>query len=66
MTPRQTATRLRDAETRTVLLDGAEIVCREVGASDGIPLVALNHLAANLDNWDPRIIDPSRRIAASF
>jgi pimeloyl-ACP methyl ester carboxylesterase len=58
MTPRQAATRLRDAETRTVLLDGAEIVCREVGASDGIPLVALNHLAANLDNWDPRIIDP--------
>ena len=58
MTPRQAATRLRDAETRTVLLDGAEIVYREVGASDGIPLVALNHLAANLDNWDPRIIDP--------
>jgi hypothetical protein len=58
MTPRQAATRLRAAETRTVLLDGAEIVYREVGASDGIPLVALNHLAANLDNWDPRIIDP--------
>jgi len=58
MTAHQAVNRLRDAQTQSILIDGAEIVYREIGASDGIPLVALNHLAANLDNWDPRIIDP--------
>ena len=58
MTPHQAATGFRDAATQTVLVDGTEIVYREIGPSNGIPLVALNHLAANLDNWDPRLIDP--------
>jgi pimeloyl-ACP methyl ester carboxylesterase len=30
---------------------------RELGPSDGVPVVFLTHLAAVLDNWDPRIVD---------
>jgi pimeloyl-ACP methyl ester carboxylesterase len=31
---------------------------RELGPTGGIPVIFFVHLAANLDNWDPRIIDP--------
>ena len=31
---------------------------RELGPKDGIPVVFFVHLAATLDNWDPRIVDP--------
>ena len=31
---------------------------RELGPKGGIPVIFLVHLAATLDNWDPRIIDP--------
>ena len=31
---------------------------RELGPKGGIPVVFFVHLAATLDNWDPRIIDP--------
>ncbi|CAH0301015.1 Pimeloyl-[acyl-carrier protein] methyl ester esterase [Arthrobacter sp. Bi83] len=31
---------------------------RELGPKGGIPVVFLVHLAATMDNWDPRIIDP--------
>ena len=31
---------------------------RELGPKGGVPVVFFVHLAANLDNWDPRIIDP--------
>lgn len=51
------AGRFQDADTRSLLVDGVEIVYRELGPSTGIPLVALNHLGANLDDWDPRIVD---------
>lgn len=49
--------RFREATTQTVHVDGADIVYREVGPSTGTPLLALNHLGANLDNWDPRMVD---------
>lgn len=49
--------RFRTAPTHSVLVDGVEIVYRELGPSTGTPLVGLIHLAANLDSWDPRIID---------
>ena len=57
MTPQAVASWFRDAATRSILVDGASVVYREVGRPDGVPLVALNHLGANLDNWDPRTID---------
>ena len=31
---------------------------RELGPKGGIPVVLFVHLAATLDNWDPRIVDP--------
>jgi pimeloyl-ACP methyl ester carboxylesterase len=30
---------------------------RMLGRSDGVPVVFLTHLAAVLDNWDPRVVD---------
>lgn len=45
------------ASTRTVTVDGHGIMYREIGPAQGTPIVALNHLGANLDDWDPRVVD---------
>jgi pimeloyl-ACP methyl ester carboxylesterase len=47
-----------DAPTRTITAGGATYAYRELGPKGGIPVVFFVHLAANLDNWDPRIVDP--------
>jgi pimeloyl-ACP methyl ester carboxylesterase len=47
-----------EAPTRTVTTGGATYAYRELGPKGGIPVVFFVHLAANLDNWDPRIVDP--------
>lgn len=47
-----------DAPTRTVAVGDATFAYRELGPRGGIPVVFFVHLAATLDNWDPRIIDP--------
>ncbi|WP_394186058.1 alpha/beta fold hydrolase [Metabacillus halosaccharovorans] len=36
---------------------GKRYAYREIGEKKGIPIILLTHLSANLDNWDPRIID---------
>ncbi|WP_231914026.1 alpha/beta fold hydrolase [Rhodococcus sp. LB1] len=41
-----------------VAADGTTYVYRELCPTGGIPVVFFVHLAATLDNWDPRIIDP--------
>ncbi|BBC29742.1 Alpha/beta hydrolase [Streptomyces graminofaciens] len=46
------------APARTVSADGVTYAYRELGPKGGIPVVFFVHLAATLDNWDPRIIDP--------
>ncbi|MCI2956689.1 alpha/beta hydrolase [Agromyces atrinae] len=46
------------APTRVIEVEGARIVYRDVGVGNGVPLVALTHLGANLDSWDPEVIDP--------
>src|ERR1043165_2818149 len=46
------------APARTVTAGGVTYAYRELGPTDGIPVVFFVHLAATLDNWDPRIIDP--------
>jgi pimeloyl-ACP methyl ester carboxylesterase len=46
------------APTRTITAGGATYAYRELGPKGGIPVVFFVHLAATLDNWDPRIIDP--------
>ena len=43
--------------TRTVSVDGVDFAYRELGPTTGIPVVFLTHLAAVLDNWDPRVVD---------
>lgn len=44
--------------SRTVTAGGTTYAYRELGPKGGIPVVFFVHLAATLDNWDPRIIDP--------
>src|SRR5881296_3379288 len=45
------------APTETVDVGGTRFAYRELGPDTGVPVIFLNHLAAVLDNWDPRIID---------
>ena len=46
------------APARTIAAGGVTFAYRELGPKGGIPVVFFVHLAATLDNWDPRIIDP--------
>ncbi|MCZ4509531.1 alpha/beta hydrolase [Streptomyces sp. ActVer] len=46
------------APARTVSAGGVTYAYRELGPKGGIPVVFFVHLAATLDNWDPRIVDP--------
>lgn len=46
------------APARTVTAGGMTYAYRELGPKGGIPVVFFVHLAATLDNWDPRIVDP--------
>lgn len=57
MSEPHTAQRYRDAPTRTIAAAGTSFAHRELGPRTGVPLIALVHLGANLDNWDPRIVD---------
>ena len=46
------------AQARTITTGGVTYAYRELGPRGGIPVVFFVHLAATMDNWDPRIIDP--------
>src|SRR3989442_13545985 len=46
------------APARTITAAGVTYAYRELGPKGGVPAIFFVHLAANLDNWDPRIIDP--------
>lgn len=45
------------APTKTVTAAGVTFAYRELGPRGDIPVVFFVHLAATLDNWDPRIVD---------
>jgi pimeloyl-ACP methyl ester carboxylesterase len=45
------------APTQSINAGGVEFAYRELGPSTGVPVVFLTHLAAVLDNWDPRVVD---------
>ncbi len=45
------------APTSTISVGGVDVAYRELGPPTGIPVIFLNHLAAVLDNWDPRVVD---------
>lgn len=48
----------KDVPTQTISAGGVDFAYRELGQQNGgTPVVFLAHLAAVLDNWDPRIID---------
>jgi hypothetical protein len=47
----------KDAPTRTVSVGGVDLAYRELGPKAGVPVIFLVHLAGNLDNWDPRVVD---------
>src|SRR5689334_20397789 len=47
----------KDAPTRTLSAGGVQFAYRQFGPSTGVPVVFLTHLAAVLDNWDPRVVD---------
>jgi pimeloyl-ACP methyl ester carboxylesterase len=46
-----------NAQTHTIGAAGVKFAYRELGPSTGVPVVFLTHLAAVLDNWDPRVVD---------
>ncbi|MEV7605114.1 alpha/beta hydrolase [Paenarthrobacter sp. NPDC089322] len=48
----------KDAPTSAVTAGGVTYAYRELGPKGGVPVIFLVHLAATMDNWDPRIIDP--------
>jgi pimeloyl-ACP methyl ester carboxylesterase len=56
--PGGVVTSYKNAPTRSITAGGATYAYRELGPKGGIPVVFFVHLAATLDNWDPRIIDP--------
>ena len=67
-TPRPPTASYRDAPTRSVSVRGVDFVYRQLGPDGGVPLILLNHLAAVLDNWDPRVVDgiAARRPVIAF
>ena len=56
----QTASIATYADAETLVLsasNGIDYAYRTTGASNEVPLVALQHFRGNLDNWDPALID---------
>lgn len=51
-------THYAQAPARTVTAGDVTYAYRELGPKGGVPVVFFVHLAATMDNWDPRIVDP--------
>ena len=47
----------RNAPTKRMDVDGTHWVYRQLGPDTGVPVIFLNHLGAELDRWDPRVVD---------
>jgi pimeloyl-ACP methyl ester carboxylesterase len=45
------------APTEIIDVGDVEFAYRRLGPSTGVPVIFLTHLAAVLDNWDPRVVD---------
>ena len=50
-------TSYKNATTQAVEVDGTTFAYRDLGPRTGTPVIFLNHLAAVLDDWDPRVVD---------
>jgi pimeloyl-ACP methyl ester carboxylesterase len=46
-----------NAPSKSITVRGTRFVYRELGIDSGVPVIFVNHLGANLDNWDPRVVD---------
>src|SRR5215212_6138725 len=47
----------QDTPTQTINAGGVTFAYRQLGPDTGVPVLFLTHLAAVLDNWDPRVVD---------
>lgn len=47
----------RNAPTTYVDVGGTRFAYRQLGPRTGVPVILFNHLAAELDRWDPRVVD---------
>ena len=47
----------KNAPTESVDVGGTKFVYRQLGTDTGVPVIFLNHLAAELDRWDPRVVN---------
>jgi pimeloyl-ACP methyl ester carboxylesterase len=52
-----TRTTYRRVPTETVDVGGTRFAYRKLGAETGVPVIFLHHFSANIDDWDPRVID---------
>jgi pimeloyl-ACP methyl ester carboxylesterase len=52
-----TRTTFKQAKTKAVEVGGVKFAYRELGPETGVPVIFLNHLAAEMDRWDPRVVD---------
>jgi pimeloyl-ACP methyl ester carboxylesterase len=55
--PHGVGTTFRDAPTQTLRVGDIDVAYRVLGPRTGVPVIFLTHLAAVLDNWDPRVVD---------
>lgn len=51
------ATTWKDVPTKTITAGDVNYAYRELGPRGDVPVVFLTHLAAVLDDWDPRVVD---------
>ena len=59
--------RFIDAPTLSINVGGTAFSYRDLGPRTGVPVILLNHLGAQLDNFDPRVVDglsATRRVIA--
>ena len=57
-TQKHTTMTFQNVKTRTINVGGTDFYYRKLGENNpGVPVIFLNHLAATMDNCDPRIMD---------
>ena len=56
-TQSRSITTFTQAKTEAIDVGGVKFAYRELGPDTGVPVIFFNHLAAELDRWDPRVVD---------
>lgn len=55
--PRTGSGSWKEVPTQFVDVEGTKFAYRDLGPGTGVPVIFLNHLGAELDRWDPRVVD---------